>query len=79
MCAQYATLASETALKVQQAEDKEELVPRALRQHRNGDSVSNSAQCQWMSTDVSGDGDETDSAAAEMSDLESVTETSVRS
>ena len=39
----------------------------------------NSAQCQWMSTDVSDDDDETASAATEMSDLESVTETSVRS
>ena len=79
MCAQYATLVSETALRVQQAEDKEEPLPIALRQHCNGNPMLNSAQCQWMSTDFSDDDDETASAATEMTDLESVTETLGRS
>ena len=57
MCAQYATLVSETAMKVKEAEDKGDPVPRALKQHCNGNPIMNSAQCQWIATYDSDDDD----------------------
>ena len=79
VCAQYATLVQEKAWMVRKTKDEGKQEPRGLRKHCIGNPMLIGERCQWISTVEADSKEETASINTEETNLESVTETSVRS